>query len=345
MLCENPHATLMNGIFQAVGLLRAPAAGENDVDRAIDFRRKTGWKNRNAQIWKYYSPEGCPGNSTCPTNRDFLMAFVDFVELWKGLCEEVNYNMVDLQAQREQLPTEQLEKMLQAETVKEVPDEDVIIQLLHILEAREPDRSLTLTLREKAVWKAYQKRVRSRARKHFSIPRWMAVAASAVLIIGVLMSVVPQKAEAETFWEMLQRWSDTVLGYFAREEKFGKMEYTFKTDNPGLQQVYGTAVEMGVTEPVVPMWLSDGYELVELESRDTSMVKGIWTVFSCDDNELFYQINVFKGEPAHQYYKDDSHYESYERNGTMYNITRNNDRWGAVWTKDNIECSIILDCQ
>ena len=28
-----------------------------------------------------------------------------------------------------------------------------------------------------------------------------------------------------------------------------------------------------------------------------------------------------------------------------YNITRNNDWWVAVWTKDNIECSIALDCQ
>lgn len=128
------------------------------------------------------------------------------------------FNMVDLRAQWEQLPTEQLEKMLQAETVKEVPDEDMIIELLHILEAREADRPLTLTPREEAAWKTYQKRVRSRARKHFYIPRWMAVAASAVLIIGVLMSVVPQKAEAENFWEMLQRWTETVLSYLDRDE-------------------------------------------------------------------------------------------------------------------------------
>lgn len=94
MLCENPHATLMNGVFMAVGLLRDPAAGENDVDRAIAFSKKIAWKNRNAQLWEYYFPEGCPGSHKCPTNRDFLMAFVDFVELWKGLCEEVNYESV-----------------------------------------------------------------------------------------------------------------------------------------------------------------------------------------------------------------------------------------------------------
>lgn len=94
MLCENPHATLMNGVFMAVGLLRNPAAGEKDVDQSISFSVKTAWKNRNAQLWEYYFPEGCPGSRKCPANREFLMAFVDFVELWKGLCEEVNYESV-----------------------------------------------------------------------------------------------------------------------------------------------------------------------------------------------------------------------------------------------------------
>lgn len=255
------------------------------------------------------------------------------------------FNMVDLRAQWEQLPTEQLEKMLQAETVKEVPDEDMIIELLHILEAREADRPLALTPREEAAWKIYQKRVRSRARKHFYIPRWMAVAASAVLIIGVLMSVVPQKAEAETFWEMLQRWSETVLSYLDRDETLVELDYVFETDNPGLQQVYDAVVKLGVTEPVVPMWLPESCEITELTFKNTPVLKGLLARFSSDSGEVVYRVNKHDGEPAHQYYKDDSHYESYERNGVIYNITRNNDRWGVVWTKDNIECSIILDCQ
>lgn len=255
------------------------------------------------------------------------------------------FNMVDLRAQWEQLPTEQLEKMLQAETVKEVPDEDMIIELLHILEAREADRPLTLTPREEAAWKTYQKRVRSRARKHFYIPRWMAVAASAVLIIGVLMSVVPQKAEAENFWEMLQRWTETVLSYLDRDETLVEIDYVFETDNPGLQQVYDAVVEMGVTEPVVPMWLPESCEITELGSKTTPMSKSLWAWFSSDIGDIMYKLDVYEGEPAHQFYKDDSHYESYERNGMTYNITRNNGRWVVVWTKDNIECFLTLDCQ
>ena len=91
MLCKNPAATLINGIYFAVGQLREPPAGEKQVEQAIRFGVKTAWQNRNAQVWEYYFPEGTVGNTECPSNRDFLMAIVDFVELWKGCCEEVSY--------------------------------------------------------------------------------------------------------------------------------------------------------------------------------------------------------------------------------------------------------------
>ena len=58
-----------------------------------------------------------------------------------------------------------------------------------------------------------------------------------------------------------------------------------------------------------------------------------------------YELDVYNGELAHQYYKDDTHFEKYEWNGTTYNIARNNDRWIAVWTKDNIECILTLECR
>jgi len=56
-------------------------------------------------------------------------------------------------------------------------------------------------------------------------------------------------------------------------------------------------------------------------------------------------MDLFDGEPAHQYYKDDSHNESYEKNGTIFHITKNIDEWVVVWTIDNVECSIFIDCQ
>jgi hypothetical protein len=94
LLLENPFETLKNGVYLAVGLLRKPPAGQEQVEQSIRFGIRTAWRNRNQQLWTYYFPEGCQGCKVCPSNRDFLMAIVDFVELWEACCEEVCYESV-----------------------------------------------------------------------------------------------------------------------------------------------------------------------------------------------------------------------------------------------------------
>ena len=254
-------------------------------------------------------------------------------------------NTPDLRNQWEPLTTPELEAMLQAELDRKSPDEEKVILLLHILEERERESPLELSLKEAEAWQRYKQKVIKRQGKRKLPPRWLSVAASLVLIVAILFSVIPQQAEAESFWQMLQKWSDTILGYLGREDKFGDMDYHFETDNPGLQKIYDAVVELGVTEPVVPMWLPDYYELNEFKYLDSPLTKGVYVSFSNGNNEIVYKLNGYDGEPAHQYYKDDTHYEQYEQNGMVYYIMQNNGRWTAVWTKDNIECFLTLECQ
>lgn len=94
MLCENPFDTLKNGIYLAVGLQRRPPAGQEQVEQAIRFSIRGAWKERSEELWRYYFPDGCPGCKKCPSNRDYLMAIVDFLELWKCCCEEVDHEKV-----------------------------------------------------------------------------------------------------------------------------------------------------------------------------------------------------------------------------------------------------------
>ena len=254
-------------------------------------------------------------------------------------------NTPDLRNQWEPLSKPELEAMLQAELARKSPDEEKVILLLHILEDRERESPLELSLKEAESWQRYKQKVMKRQGKRRLPPRWLSVAASLVLIVAILFSVVPQPAEAESFWQMLQKWSDTILGYLGREDKFGDMDYHFETDNPGLQQVYDAVVELGVTEPVVPMWLPEDYKLSNIETYNTPMLNSVWVTFLNGNSEMVYKLDVYNGEPAHQYYKDDTHYEKYEQNGTAYYIMKNNNRWGVVWSKENIECSITLDCE
>lgn len=91
LLGENPGLTLTNGVYAAVGILSNPQASEKAVENAIRRAIQQAWDNRDEEVWKCYFPVGRAGRTECPTNKAFLMAIVDFVELWKGFCEEVNY--------------------------------------------------------------------------------------------------------------------------------------------------------------------------------------------------------------------------------------------------------------
>ena len=255
------------------------------------------------------------------------------------------YNKIGLRESLEQLETAELDAMLQAELEKNAPDPNSVRLIMSVLEGREAAAPVPITDSEEAAWQQYQKRMAGLRKKPAPVRRWMAGAASVVLVVGMLFAVMPQQAEAETFWEMLQRWTATMLSYIDRDETLAEVDYVFETDNPGLQQVYDAVVELGVTDPVVPMWLPEGYELIKLESKNTPMLQGLWACFSMGENQLIYKLDVFAGEPAHEFYRDDTHFESYEKNGTLYNITRNIDNWVVVYTKDNIEITITVDCQ
>lgn len=88
LLCENPSKTLTNGVYLAAALLCGYPGEDRQVEQAIRNAIKAAWKDRDEQIWSCYFPVGKAGRHKRPTNKEFMMAVVDFVELWKGFCEE-----------------------------------------------------------------------------------------------------------------------------------------------------------------------------------------------------------------------------------------------------------------
>jgi len=90
-LCENPETTLTHGIYVAVGALNNPTVSERSVENAIRRAIQIAWKNRDEKTWQCYFQVGRAGRTECPSNKEFLAAIRDFVELWKAFCEEVNY--------------------------------------------------------------------------------------------------------------------------------------------------------------------------------------------------------------------------------------------------------------
>ena len=91
MAYSDPVQTFSNGIYQAVGQLYTPRAGEQQVEESIRRVIAEAWRNRDEQVWKFYFPEEADGHVARPSNAEFISRIVRFLELWEGCCKEVRY--------------------------------------------------------------------------------------------------------------------------------------------------------------------------------------------------------------------------------------------------------------
>ena len=222
-------------------------------------------------------------------------------------------NELMLQRELETLSADELRTMLHAETDKEVPDDDLVLSILHILEDREPEVLDTRSEKEKAAWKLFQKRVRARRKGRLMLKSNLLRVASVLLVICLLFAMVPQQAEADNWWQRLTKWTNDFFGFFRHEEEtFRLEEYVFETDNSGLQQVYDAVVKLGVTIPAVPMWLPEGYVVSELTTEETPAKQYVHARLQNDGSECILQINMLNAESFKDYSKSEISIQEYE---------------------------------
>jgi len=232
----------------------------------------------------------------------------------------------------ETLTTGQLEDLLRRELEKTPPDDDTVLALLHLLEARKTGELPEVVAQPR--------------KKNGHFRHWVAAAASLVLILGMLAVILPQQAEAETLFQMLSRWTSDFFQLFSTDaENNQKNGYVFETDNPGLQEVYEAVRKLGITDPVVPTWLPEGSELVELKVNEFPTYMTIQSRFEGDQFSMVFIVNLVDSVKASDYYREDEEPIEHERDGIVHSIMKNKEIWTVVWTRDRIECSIMLDCQ
>jgi len=251
----------------------------------------------------------------------------------------------DLRRELEAISSGELSRMLRAELEKQNPDDDLVVLIMHILEDREPEKPGQLGPRENRAWRRFQKRVRARGRRRTG-PIRLANAAALVLILGLLFTAIPQVAGADSWWQRFAHWTDNFFGFIREgDSPVNLEEYEFHTDNPGLQQLYDAVVEMGVTFPVVPQWLPEGYDLMECTSSDYPTKNIVFARFISGNSEIIFKIYLLHTNNSNQYFKDEKAIVKVERSGIEHNLIRNIDTWTVTWSKENIECTFTTDCQ
>ena len=249
----------------------------------------------------------------------------------------------------ERMTTSQLDELLNRELEKESPNGDTVRLILSILWEREKNLPAEITPGVEKAWIRYQRKTAkldAAEKRSVRFRGWILKAASVAAILALLIFAIPQKVEADSFFEKLARLTDSIIEFFSPGlENDNLTEYVFQTENPGLQQVYDAVVGLGVTEPVVPTWLPEGYELMECKTDTTPSKVGIVANFKKESEFLILKYDIFMIDTSHEYHWDGEDIQFYEHHGEEYALMRNNDRWVVIWFTDRSECSLTLDCQ
>lgn len=244
-----------------------------------------------------------------------------------------------------QMTTEQLDQMFHAEMQKEQPDPNAVRLILDILEEREKDFPPDSSPQAEAAWAQYQRRVEEGFLRPRKRRKWLWRTGIAAMMAVALFAVVPQDVQADGFVGVLSRWKSDLLEFIIPGEIRVEQETAYQTDHPGLQQVYDTAVAQGIEEPAIPEWMLEEYTLVQQKVVENPKVKRITLLFSDAENTAVFEIKKYEKDVYRQFFRDDTYSEVFEVHSIAVDITRNQEKWVAVWQKENVEYSFTVDCQ
>lgn len=244
----------------------------------------------------------------------------------------------------EQLSTEELDQILQAELEKEYPNEEVVLPILHELEEREKD---LLGEKTPEVLEIIEKLSMHETSSKPSIykRRWLAGIAALAAVVCIVVMALPRTVGAESLFDVLFRWTSSVFEFFTPGQGTANppVEIVFETDNPGLQQLYDKVAEQGVTDPVVPMWLPEGFELTDLNKiplQDGGYK--IYAIFIGNEKSISISYRIYSNLTT-KFEKEESAVEVFEFEDISHFILENDENLSVVWTMDKVECSINAD--
>ncbi len=154
---------------------------------------------------------------------------------------------------------------------------------------------------------------------------------AAALIACMLMTLGVAQAAGGDLIQAIISWTDETLNLSGAADNV-----SFPISAP-LTELANTLDEIGITEPVMPHYLPDGYEQVEFDYYPD--MPSITVAFEKGDNNIVINIMTSKhGAVAFQ--KNAGDPEIYKANGLTFYIMKNVDVYTAAWLTDNYCCSI-----
>ena len=90
-----------------------------------------------------------------------------------------------------------------------------------------------------------------------------------------------------------------------------------------------------------PVYLKE--VILPFKDDDSKLLVGIGR--DLNNKEIVFCIDVYNVDVARMYQKDDSAVDRYEHGGVVHQILQNYENTTVVWSRDNIECQLVSNCQ
>lgn len=238
--------------------------------------------------------------------------------------------------------------VLKCELNKEHPDRTLVMHIL--TQARERDVEGSCDRAEipysqvAVLWGAYRE-----VRDHGIKPKhYVKITAAKVLAVTMafvfLLSTAPAVFGARSVFEILGEWTrDRFSFMFAGSSTPGEdTRNGFASDDPDLQQVYATVSSFGITQPVVPTWIPQEYELQNINIMQINSGTLIDVVLGDRNSTMTLLIKVREQEKVTNYYKEIPDAQIVEISGIRHYILYNELEMSAAWVTNNLECSLSL---
>ena len=244
----------------------------------------------------------------------------------------------------QQMPTKELDQILQAELKKEHPDEEVVLPILREMEEREKDLPVEATPEVLEILQKLNKHETSSNKQSIHKRRWLAGIAAAAAAVCIIVMAIPRTVGAESLFDVLFRWTSSIFEFVDPNNngKYPDVDNTFATDNPGLQELYDKVTALGVTKAVVPMWLPEGFVLTELKEIPVAGGTRMLSKFENGSNVLMITYWISTDISA-KVETDKAGLEVFEFKQVSHFIMENTDSLSVTWTLDGVECVINTD--
>ena len=172
------------------------------------------------------------------------------------------------------------------------------------------------------------------------IPQWLRrlSATAAVLVLLVLGVTTTANAFGYNLFEIVVHWTHETFSLGTNDGDYTEESVVSnKWEYQSLQE----ALEADkITEPLVPTWLPDGYELETIEIVESPVQRKYLAVYRCNGQALKIQIKAYLTDDPQQIEQSGKLIETIDHYGISFYLFENVDQLRAVWLNGRYECYI-----